>query len=55
VKNCPNEKSETNITCNNSNNYIAYEFITDSRRKALDIIKEQKETLEKLNTLEKKS
>ncbi|CAB3997295.1 Hypothetical predicted protein [Paramuricea clavata] len=47
-------KSTTTITCSSTNDYVMYEYITDCRRKALDIIKEQKEKLEKINILEKR-
>jgi hypothetical protein len=46
-------KCTTNITCNNINEYTSYEYITDARRKALDIIKEQKDNLEKILIIEK--
>jgi hypothetical protein len=50
-------RSKVDIKLNNMKHFGCYDFITDERRKALDIIKEQKDKLDKLlymeNMLEK--
>jgi hypothetical protein len=45
-------KCKTNITVNTKKQYLTYELFADTRRKALEIIKEQRDILQKVNAAE---
>jgi hypothetical protein len=45
-------KCKTNITVNSQKQYLTYELFADTRRKELEIIKEQRDILQKVNAAE---
>ena len=45
-------KNKNNIVCTNNKQYVTYEMFADARKKALEIIKKQRDMLYKINVAE---